>query len=186
MIPKLKFYNMLCNKKVSILFVTFTFYLQIWSPTSEKWIHVDPCDNIINKPLIYEKGWNKQLSYIIAYSKDEVQDVTWRYTQNQEAVMNRRTICSEQSLMKVISLLNTERQISFSKVRVEYINKRRLLELANMIYIPNSQDNDSNESYEGRTSGSLAWRLARGEVMEVRICSKLILRKSSTKLIFKV
>lgn len=118
---------------------------------------------------MYEKGWKKKLTYIIAYSKDEVQDVTWRYTQNQTAVMKRRKICTEQSLMHFLRSLNEQRQSSpnYSRARREYIVKRSLLELAEMLYIPHLQNNDSDETYEGRTSGSLAWRLARGEIEQV-------------------
>lgn len=121
---------------------------------------------------MYEKGWQKKLTYIIAYSKDEVQDVTWRYTSDQEAVMKRRKTCTEQSLIHLLRSLTHQRQNSagYSRARREYVVKRKLLELADMLYIPNSRNKDSDEeTYEGRTSGSLAWRLARGDTTQVRI-----------------
>jgi len=122
---------------------------------------------------MYEKGWRKKLTYIIAYSRDEVQDVTWRYTRDQEAVMKRRKTCAEQSLMYLLQSLTYQRQNSanYSSARREYVVKRKLLELADMLYIPNSQKDSDEEVYEGRTSGSLMWRLARGEIMRVRIYS---------------
>ncbi|EFN73808.1 Peptide-N(4)-(N-acetyl-beta-glucosaminyl)asparagine amidase [Camponotus floridanus] len=146
-------------------------WTEIWSESSNRWIHLDPCENIIDKPLMYEKGWKKKLTYIIAYSKDEVQDVTWRYTRNPEAVLKRRKICSEQSLIKFLRSLSDQRQNSpnYSRARREYIVKRSLSELANMLYIPNLQNENSDETYEGRTSGSLVWRLARGETEQANI-----------------
>lgn len=142
----------------------------MWSESNKRWIHVDPCEDVIDKPLMYEKGWNKKLTYILAFSKDEVQDVTWRYTRDQKAVMKRRTICTEQNLIHLLRTLSNHRQnsVGYSRARKEYVVKRNLLELAEMLYIPNSQNKDSDENYEGRSSGSLAWRLARGENSQVR------------------
>ncbi|XP_029155333.1 peptide-N(4)-(N-acetyl-beta-glucosaminyl)asparagine amidase [Nylanderia fulva] len=146
-------------------------WTEIWSASSKRWTHVDPCENVIDKPLMYEKGWKKKLTYIIAYSKDEVQDVTWRYTRNQEAVMKRRKTCTEQSLRQFLQSLNDQRQNSpnYSCARREYVVKRNLLELADMLYIPGLQNENSDETYEGRTSGSVAWRLARGEITQANI-----------------
>ncbi|XP_011052920.1 PREDICTED: peptide-N(4)-(N-acetyl-beta-glucosaminyl)asparagine amidase isoform X2 [Acromyrmex echinatior] len=143
-------------------------WTEIWSASNKRWIHVDPCENIIDKPLMYEKGWQKKLTYIIAYSRDEVQDVTWRYTRDQKAVMKRRKTCAEQSLIHLIQSLTYQRQNSanYSSARREYVVKRKLLELAGMLYISNSQKDSDEEVYEGRTSGSLMWRLARGEIMQ--------------------
>ena len=123
----------------------------------------------MDRPLMYEKGWGKKLSYVIAYSKDEIQDVTWRYTRDLESVKKRRKLCSEESFAVLISKLNAQRQISagYSSARKQYIVKRRVLELVDMLPAPpgsKKPNEDNDDNYEGRSSGSLAWRVARGEI----------------------
>lgn len=146
-------------------------WTEVWSVSNKRWIHVDSCEDVMDKPLMYEKGWKKKLSYILAFSKDEVQDVTWRYTSDQKTVMKRRTICAEQNLIHLLRTLSNQRQnsIGYSRARKEYVVKRNLLELAEMLYIPNSRNEDSDENYEGRLSGSLAWRLARNEISQTNV-----------------
>lgn len=60
-----------------------------------KWIHVDPCENLYDAPLVYEKGWGKKLSYIFAFSKSHVIDVSLRYTQSWNNIAPQRTLVSE-------------------------------------------------------------------------------------------
>lgn len=52
--------------------------VQIWIPAKSKWVHADPCENKLGKPLMYEQGWNKRLSYVIAFDKNGAVDVTRR------------------------------------------------------------------------------------------------------------
>ena len=47
-------------------------------------------------PLLYSEGWGKKLTYVIAFSKDEVVDVTARYTRQWYQCAARRT-CPEVS-----------------------------------------------------------------------------------------
>ncbi|XP_011494464.1 PREDICTED: peptide-N(4)-(N-acetyl-beta-glucosaminyl)asparagine amidase [Ceratosolen solmsi marchali] len=149
-------------------------WTEVWSIAENRWIHADVCENIIDRPLMYEKGWGKKLSYIIAFSKDEMQDVTWRYTNDFEKVMQRRNLCSEETLVLFINKLNLVHQSSnnYSSARRKFVVKRSALELASMINAPldhkkcsKASENDSD--YVGRVSGSQAWRISRGEMGNV-------------------
>ena len=51
---------------------------QIWIPAENKWVHADPCENKLDKALMYEQGWNKRLSYVIAFDRNGSVDVTRR------------------------------------------------------------------------------------------------------------
>lgn len=53
-------------------------FRQIWIPDRNMWMHADACENKIDKPLMYEQGWNKRLSYVIAFSHAGAVDVTRR------------------------------------------------------------------------------------------------------------
>lgn len=119
---------------------------------------------------MYEKGWGKKLTYVIACSRDEIQDVTWRYTQDYNGVMKRRNACSEESLQLLFIQLNSTCQgkDDYSIARKNFVLKRSAFELADMLNGPpgcekscKSLENESE--YSGRTSGSLSWRISRGE-----------------------
>ncbi|XP_043588129.1 peptide-N(4)-(N-acetyl-beta-glucosaminyl)asparagine amidase [Bombus pyrosoma] len=143
-------------------------WTEVWSIHEKRWIHLDPCEDVMDRPLMYEKGWKKKLTYIIAYSKDEVQDVTWRYTRNILGVLRRRDISCESKLIRFIESLNKYHQSSpnYSAIRRQYVIKRRLLELIELIHVPNKQNFNDNGNYGGRSTGSYEWRLARGEISE--------------------
>ncbi|VDK73875.1 unnamed protein product [Onchocerca ochengi] len=75
--------------------VTDHVWCEIWIEDLDRWVHCDPCENIIDTPLLYEKGWGKNLNYVIAFGLDHIQDVTWRYTFNHFATLGRRNSCRE-------------------------------------------------------------------------------------------
>lgn len=153
-------------------------WTEVWSIQQNRWIHCDPCETALDKPLLYEKGWGKKLSYVLAYSNEEVQDVTWRYTENSNNVLRRRTLCSEIELLNTILSLSDQRTNHLTLLRRKYLAKRRLNECIELLFQPKSINDDN---YEGRTSGTLEWRLAREEIQ----CKQFIWTPTETEIINK-
>lgn len=71
-----------------------------------QWIHLDPCEAAIDRPLLYEE-WGKKQTYIIAFwaplrrgevhtVQDYISDVTFRYTSDEiTAIYKRRNLEKE-------------------------------------------------------------------------------------------
>uniref|UniRef100_U5EUG5 Peptide-N(4)-(N-acetyl-beta-glucosaminyl)asparagine amidase n=1 Tax=Corethrella appendiculata TaxID=1370023 RepID=U5EUG5_9DIPT len=134
-------------------------WTEVYSHSKRQWIHIDPSENVVNAPLMYEHGWKRSISYAIAFSFDDVQDVTWRYSSDHSKVLSNRTSCSERDLLSTIFLLRRKRQENFSEKHKKYLTKRALLELVELMVAKEPTEDERR----GRTSGSLMWRLERGE-----------------------
>lgn len=105
----------------------------MYSHAKARWIHCDPCEMACDTPLMYEKGWGKKLSYVFAYSHEEVQDVTWRYSGNHKELKTRRTKCREQMLVDALISMRTRRQEPLTSSRKLYLQKRVLMELVELL-----------------------------------------------------
>ena len=79
-------------------------WVEIWAEERRRWIHCDPCENVMDTPLLYEKGWNKKLSYVMGFAKDHVTDVTWRYTFNRQLTSKSRTKCRPLVLINFLNV----------------------------------------------------------------------------------
>ena len=64
---------------------------EIYFASLQRWVHVDPCEKKFDAPLMYEKGWNKKLAYVYAFSKDEIVDCVWKYSAKHKEVCQRRS-----------------------------------------------------------------------------------------------
>ena len=67
----------------------------LWDPTPtapsshSARVHLDPCEDACDKPLLYEAGWGKKLSYVLAVGRHGAADATRRYTQRWADVCQR-------------------------------------------------------------------------------------------------
>ncbi|KAK6911406.1 Transglutaminase-like, partial [Dillenia turbinata] len=127
-----------------------------------RWMHLDPCEGIYDKPLLYEKGWNKKLNYVIAIAKDGVYDVTKRYTRKWHEVLSRRNITTENTLSAVVSNITKECRKGFTSQLLSTLEDRDRIELEALERDLRSVD-DGSISLPGRLSGDKEWRIARSE-----------------------
>ncbi|XP_053614610.1 peptide-N(4)-(N-acetyl-beta-glucosaminyl)asparagine amidase [Plodia interpunctella] len=144
--------------------ITDHVWCEVFDYDSNTWLHVDPCEAKLNAPLLYSHGWGKKLSYVIAVSRDDLQDVTWRYTNNHKEVLTRRNMASEVELIEAILTLREHRQRQVSDARRRYLAKRCLEELIQLMVERKAVDYESH----GRISGSKQWRTGRGEMGKLK------------------
>ena len=130
------------------------------------WMMIDSCEGVIGETSMYEAGWGKQLSYILAASVDHVVDVTPRYTRqfaSQDLQRRRRNITSsEEAGQQVIQKVNHMLQQNLSAKAKEELQNRLDAEHNRLKYYQKLTEWDKTYQ-QGRRSGSLAWKLARNE-----------------------
>ena len=154
-----------------ILDFTDHVWIEYYSVSQKRWVHADPCENTCDTPLVYEVGWGKKLTYIFAFSYDDIQDVIWRYSVSREETLARRTECGEGWLAAAIGNLRKQRQASLTPEKRAVLTKRALTEMVEF-FTPKVA---GEEETMGRQSGSLAWRSQRGEVGESNgMCNSMI------------
>lgn len=134
-------------------------WTEVYNHSKRRWIHVDPSENVFDSPLMYEAGWKQILEYVIAFSCDDVQDVSWRYSSDHEALKSRRKLCKEKELIDALMALRGKRQASVSAGRKKFLTLRTVAELFELLNVREPTENER----KGRSSGSLSWRLQRGE-----------------------
>ncbi|XVF06299.1 hypothetical protein REPUB_Repub06bG0035200 [Reevesia pubescens] len=127
-----------------------------------RWMHLDPCEAVHDRPLLYEKGWKKKLNYVIAIAKDGVYDVTKRYTKKWHEVLSRRTITTESSLVSALASMTKECRRNYTSQVLSALEERDNIEREALEIDLHSTD-DASISLPGRQSGDKQWRIARSE-----------------------
>lgn len=146
-------------------FSTLNFSNKVYSKHEKRWVHCDPSENLYDAPLVYEAGWNKQLSYIFGFSGDQVVDVMKRYTKNWDQVLKRRNLIEENKLVSYLISLNFELQFKkkLSQQRIMELGNRLNEERLQMENNLNTSLNIKEEETKGRISGSSEWKDSRKE-----------------------
>ena len=139
-------------------------WTEIWSPSQNRWIHCDSCEAAFDEPRLYSEGWGKSLSFVVAFSIDGVADVSKRYQKMDDEMVGRRRaiVQDDEFVSKAIARCTEVLQTRIDVARREIVRKRNEDEREELKVLDMSEEEKKN--LPGRTTGSLEWRRARGEL----------------------
>lgn len=136
---------------------------EFYSEEEKRWIHVDPCEEAFDTPLLYEQGWGRVMSIILAYHKNHITDVTQRYIKNWNKVSKRHSIAIGDKLEDTLVAINMSLKENLPQSEREKIEERELSELKEFSSDLNVIKEVSNSELIERQSGNMQWRKERGE-----------------------
>ncbi|VDD82363.1 unnamed protein product [Mesocestoides corti] len=162
-------------------------FCEVWlndldaNSTDGRWVHVDPCEGLVDAPMVYELGWKKSLSYIFAltvplpwmsatppHETVDVCDIVWKYTADFMAVCSKRTEIRESLLAHYLAQTHKQAALAWHHADIDYepfTLSAVVKELALMTRPLKKVDPEKHpEVFRGRQTGSVAWRTARGEL----------------------
>ena len=136
---------------------------EFYSESEKRWIHVDSCENAFDTPLLYEQGWGRVMTFILAHSTEEIVDVTPRYIKCWDLCQERRSKQNEEKLNELLEGMNISLIANLSEEKQKEVEERHNREQKEL----NAKKGSGNEVKEaellGRQSGSVEWRKERGE-----------------------
>ena len=136
---------------------------EFYNEEEKRWIHVDPCEEAYDTPLVYEQGWGRVMTFVVAASDEEIVDVTPRYVKDWGIVKERRSEKMESNLKAIINNMNNLLESKLSEEDKNKLKERRKLESEEFAN-KTGECKVSEEEKMPRQSGSLEWRKDRGEI----------------------
>lgn len=133
---------------------------EYWSESQQRWIHIDSCENAWDTPLIYEQGWGRNMTFILAHSIHGVYDVTRRYVKDWDLISSRRNQKECEKLIKCLEIENNRLRENLKAEIIESLYQRDILEKMELMRLKSIKDAEMI----GRQSGSEEWRKNRGEM----------------------
>jgi len=136
---------------------------EYWSPSLQRWVHLDSCEAARDEPLLYDRGWGKKMSYILAFSVDGAQDVSRGYIQDWQQALQRRRKGSEEALRQILADVTRRRRTGLS---AEKLKELELEDRAEEKWLSEAQEHANRPASidgQGRQSGPDDWKKARGE-----------------------
>jgi peptide-N4-(N-acetyl-beta-glucosaminyl)asparagine amidase len=133
---------------------------EYFSNSLGRWVHVDSCENAWDTPLLYEQGWGRNMTFIVAYSHTGVYDLTRRYVKDWDLIASRRRQTEIDRLNKNIELHNNMLRENIPAEQIESLYLRDITEQVELLKVKTIQEAELT----GRQSGSEEWRKERGEI----------------------
>ena len=140
---------------------------EYYNEDEKRWIHLDPCEEAYDTPLLYEQGWGRVMTFILGLSDDGLVDVTPRYVKDWKIISERKKKKNISKLKAIMEEINTKMSEGISPEEMKKREERRKNEIESFNEKIKSEEGANtyvnDDEKKGRQSGSLEWRKNRGE-----------------------
>jgi len=135
-------------------------WCEVYSESQKRWIHVDSCEEAYDNPTLYNKGWGKKMSYVIALGIEGAVDVSKRYIVEEDKKLPRNRI-SETDLRRLLRFLTVNQRKDKSK---DEIYKLEVEDAAEQMELQGKKPQYTHTDHlQPRQTGSEQWKKQRGE-----------------------
>ncbi|KAL0252440.1 hypothetical protein I308_101832 [Cryptococcus tetragattii IND107] len=142
-------------------------WCEYWSPSLRHWVHVDPCEGAINKPLVYALGWGKKQAFCLAFGPYGAEDVSAAYINDFEGdcqIRRRARGWRERDLRRALCAQTVELRLKMDapqRSRLESMDQLQALWLSD---IEGRMREAEKSEFVGRISGPDDWKKLRDEL----------------------
>ncbi|ODV86524.1 hypothetical protein CANARDRAFT_189251, partial [[Candida] arabinofermentans NRRL YB-2248] len=86
-------------------------WCEYYSKNLKRWIHLDSCENAFDNPMLYNRGWGKRMSYVLAIHDSYIIDVSYKYIDSKSDKSIPRNKITETDYQKVLAFITTTKLI---------------------------------------------------------------------------
>lgn len=135
-------------------------WCEVYSESQKRWIHVDSCEEAYDNPTLYNRGWGKKMSYVLAFGIDGAVDVSPRYIVDKDKKLPRDKI-TENDLTKILRFLTVNQRKDRSKDEIYRLEIEDAVEEMELNGLKPSYT--QSDIVQPRQTGSEDWKTQRGE-----------------------
>lgn len=133
---------------------------EYYSPGMQRWVHLDSCECARDESLLYDRGWGKKMSYVLAFSIEGAADVSRAYIQDWDAALQRRHGISETQLKQALDAVTARRRFG---LHPDELKRLEAEDAAEARWLTSAASQAGDRQLEGRQSGTQEWIEQRGE-----------------------
>lgn len=130
-------------------------WCEYYSTQLQRWVHLDPCENAWDQPLLYCENWGKKMSWVVGFGMDYVIDLLEKYV-----LKNGLPREGKSAVRQLIKTINQRRLLvprppeDVYKVLVMFNREVKSL---------GREEELGTTSTKGRQTGAGQWTESRGE-----------------------
>lgn len=149
-------------------------WCEYFSTKLDRYVHLDPCENAFDNPLLYCENWGKKMSWVFGIGDDYIIDLSSKYI-TKEKQIPKLSIAKETIVTSFVSRVNHDllRNYWLTKVAPLDVSEReKYLKLYYDVISVHNKEVDhrrpivhlkTSSSPQGRQTGSAEWTKSRGE-----------------------